>query len=339
MNINGQHCRAIAWNSTTRCPRWLNQCMLPFAIQWQESSNPEVVAHAIETMEVRGAPSIGAFAALGLALAYNQDQKRFITHWLPRFRATRPTAVNLFHACDYMQHCAKDDAITPQQMIEAACHYGDQEVASNRAMGVHLAEKLAVGERRILTHCNAGWLATVDWGTALSGVYQLHRQGESPFVWVDETRPRLQGARLTTWELMQEGVDCRLQADVAAAWMMAQGKVDAIVTGADRIAANGDTANKIGTYALALAAKAHGIPFYIAAPRSTMDADCPSGKSIPIEQRSEREVTHVQVLNTGGVVEEAMIASPKVRSNNPAFDITPYPYITAIICEDGVWQP
>ncbi|MDQ6975261.1 MAG: S-methyl-5-thioribose-1-phosphate isomerase [Mariprofundaceae bacterium] len=339
MNIGGKHCRAVAWNAASKCPRWLNQCALPFAVIWRESCKPEVIAQAIETMEVRGAPCIGAFAAFGLALAYAKHPNDFINHWLPRFRATRPTAVNLFHACDYMEAFARSHTATPQTMVEAACHYADQEVASNRAIGTHLAEKLAVGERRILTHCNAGWLAAVDWGTALSGIYQLHRQGEKPFVWVDETRPRLQGARLTAWELMQEGVDCCLQADVAAAWMMAQGKVDAIVTGADRIAANGDVANKIGTYALALAAKAHGIPFYIAAPRSTMDADCAHGQAIPIEQRSDYEVTHAQVLNSEGNIEEAMIAAPGICANNPAFDVTPYDYITAIVCEDGIWEP
>jgi len=335
MNINGQHHRAVMWDTAHRCPRWINQRELPFHIQWRESDDPEVIAVAIESMEVRGAPSIGAFAALGLALAWRKGEDAFYQHWLPRFRRTRPTAVNLFHACDSMEQAARlgDD------MVAVAIAYADAEVQRNQSMGEHLATRLAVGERRILTHCNAGWLAAVDWGTALSGIYQLQRQGETPKVWVDETRPRLQGARLTAWELLQEGVDCRLQADVAAAWMMACGQVDAIVTGADRIAANGDTANKIGTYALALSAKAHGIPFYVAAPRSTMDAHCPDGRSIPIEQRDEEEVTHVQGLDAFGATHTLRIASLGVTANNPAFDVTPYEYITAIVCEDGEWLP
>ena len=196
-----------------------------------------------------------------------------------------------------------------------------------------------VGERRIQTHCNAGWLATVDWGTALSGIYHLARAGESPSVLVDETRPRLQGAKLTAWELSQEGVPCNIQADGAAAWMMAQGKVDAVVVGADRIAANGDVANKIGTYMLALAAREHGIPFYVAAPESTFDLKCSSGKEIPIEERGEREVLQVEGINRRGEMDSVRITVEGVGANNPAFDVTPNHLITAIISEQGIWRP
>ncbi len=336
MKIAGQHHRAVEWSVQQQCPRWLNQCLLPFAVRWRESGDPETICQAIETMEVRGAPSIGAFAALGLALAFARDEARFFSHWLPRFRATRPTAVNLFHACDAMAQTASE-ATSAQHMIAAACAYADAEVQRNQVMGEHLAERLATGQRRILTHCNAGWLAAVDWGTATSGIYQLQAQGESPFVLVDETRPRLQGARLTAWELQQQGIDCCLQADGAAAWMMQQGKVDAVVTGADRIAANGDVANKIGTYALSLAAKAHGIPFYVAAPLSTMDAHCPDGQHIPIEERGSEELTHAQGETADGKMLQLRIASPGVSAANPAFDVTPYANITAIICEHGQW--
>ncbi|MFQ5519547.1 MAG: s-methyl-5-thioribose-1-phosphate isomerase, partial [Mariprofundus sp.] len=258
MRVNNCHYRAVNWDNESAGVQWIEQRLLPHCFKQLSSSNPEDVAVAIESMQVRGAPSIGATAAYGLALAWKQDEARFFDHWLPRFSSTRPTAVNLFHACDAMQTCA-DSSPTAKQMIERADAYADAEVAANKSMGETMAALLAVGERRILTHCNAGWLAAVDWGTATSGIYHLAQAGEKPFVWVDETRPRLQGARLTAWELNQEGIDCRIQADGAAAWMMAQGRVDAIVVGADRIAANGDVANKIGTYALSLAAREHGV--------------------------------------------------------------------------------
>jgi len=256
---------------------------------------------------------------------------------LPRFRATRPTAVNLFHACDAMEAQAKEGA-SDKAMLDAAQAYADAEIAANERMGAHLAERLAVGERRILTHCNAGWLAAVDWGTATSGIYQLAHAGESPFVWVDETRPRLQGARLTAWELGQEGIDYRIQADGAAAWMMAQGKVDAIVTGADRIAKNGDIANKIGTYMLSLAAREHGIPFYVAAPSSTFDAQCATGAEIPVEERSEDEVLMMDGVDAAGEMHRIRIAATGSKASNPAFDVTPYANITAIVSEEGVWK-
>jgi len=228
---------------------------------------------------------------------------------------------------------------TAQQMIEAACSYADAEVERCKVMGEHLANKLAVGERRVLTHCNAGWLATVDWGTALSGIYHLARAGEAPSVLVDETRPRLQGARLTAWELSQEGIACKIQADSAAAWMMAQGNVDAIVVGADRIAANGDVANKIGTYMLSLAAREHGIPLYVAAPESTFDLNCPSGAQIPIENRPDDEVLMAQGVDSNDQEHLIRIATAGVGANNPAFDVTPNHLITAIISERGPWRP
>jgi len=277
-------------------------------------------------------------AAYGLALAWQEDRDRFFDFWLGRFRSTRPTAVNLFHACDAMQAYALESP-TASQMIDRAVTYSDAEVAANRAIGACLAEHLAVGERRILTHCNAGWLAAVDWGTATSGIYHLAHAGEKPFVWVDETRPRLQGARLTAWELNQEGIDCRIQADGASAWMMAQGKVDAIVVGADRIAANGDVANKIGTYALSLAAKAHAVPMYVAAPSSTFDSACRKGSDIPIEEREDAEVVEMDGMDRTGVIQHIRIAAAGVGANNPAFDVTPFENITAIVDESGVWKP
>jgi len=337
MRIGDSHFRAVSWSIEAEGVQWIEQRMLPFHFEQIISRSPEDVAVAIETMQIRGAPSIGAAAALGLALAWIVDQAGFSDHWLPRFRSTRPTAVNLFHACNTMEKCSE---LSPSSntMIECAIAYADAEVSSNYRMGEYMAELLAAGERRILTHCNAGWLAAVDWGTATSGIYHLANAGESPFVWVDETRPRLQGARLTAWELHQAGIDCRLQSDSAAAWMIARGQVDAIVVGADRIAANGDVANKIGTYALSLAAKEHDIPMYVAAPRSTFDAACLSGLDIPIESRHDDEVVSMDGVNAAGQREHIRIAAEGVRANNPAFDVTPYANITAIVSEQGIWR-
>ncbi|OIO69335.1 MAG: S-methyl-5-thioribose-1-phosphate isomerase [Zetaproteobacteria bacterium CG_4_9_14_3_um_filter_49_83] len=341
MNVNGIHYQAVFWKNSPLAEGevcWIDQCALPTLFRIKSSRDPEVVAQAIESMEVRGAPSIGAFAALGLALAAQQDWDRVESYWLARFRRTRPTAVNLFHACDAMQQ-AYQKAKHKRDMVDAAENYCAAEVARNKQIGGYLAEVLAVGERRILTHCNAGWLAAVDWGTALSGIYHLQQAGETPFVWVDETRPRLQGARLTAWELHQQGIACQIQADSAAAWMIASGKVDAIVVGADRIARNGDVANKIGTYGLSLAAKAHGIPMYVAAPESTFDTACPTGKDIPIEQRADDEVLIAAGPDEQGIVQHIHISASGVGANNPAFDVTPYANLTGIISERGLWQP
>jgi len=342
MNVAGKAYRSVNWYKAhgrqTLAVQWIDQCLLPHRFEQVVSKQPEEIALAIESMQVRGAPAIGVLAAHGLALAYSTDRKRFFSHWLPRFRATRPTAVNLFHACDAIQVLA-EQGIDDLAMIEAARTYADAEVHTNKRIGEHMAERLAVGERRILTHCNAGWLATVDWGTATSGIYHLARAGESPSVWVDETRPRLQGARLTAWELHQEGVACRIQADSAAAWMMRRGLVDAIVIGADRIAANGDVANKIGSYMLSLAAREHGVPFYVAAPSSTFDAACASGSDIPIEERNAEEVLLMDGVDTAGMLHRVRVAAADVPANNPAFDVTPYAHITGIISEAGLWKP
>ena len=337
MKVGDKEYRAVHWNLLSGGVCWIEQRMLPFRFEQVTSKNPEDVALAIETMQIRGAPSIGAAAALGLALAWSVDRRRLSDFWLPRFRSTRPTAVNLFHACDEMEACSKTEP-DAKTMIECAVNYADAEVDANRRMGGHMAELLAVGERRILTHCNAGWLAAVDWGTATSGIYQLAQAGESPFVWVDETRPRLQGSRLTAWELHQAGIDCRIQADSAAAWMMAKGEVDAIVVGADRIASNGDVANKVGTYALSLAAKEHGVPMYVVAPSSTFDIACDSGLDIPIETRCDEELLSMSGVGSDGQLCQLSIATSGVRCNNPAFDVTPYANLTAIVSEQGIWN-
>jgi methylthioribose-1-phosphate isomerase len=220
-------------------------------------------------------------------------------------------------------------------MLEAARAHDRAEVAAAAAIGEHGLALIRRGSR-IMTHCNAGWLAVQDWGTALAPIYRAARAGLAPFVYVSETRPRLQGARLTAWELGQEGIDHALIADGAAAHLMQRGQVDLIITGADRIAMNGDTANKVGTYAKALAARAHEIPFYVAAPLTTIDRATATGADIPIEERSPEELLHAEGLDEAGEIRRVRLAPAGTPALNPAFDVTPHPLITALITEVGV---
>ena len=289
----------------------------------------EEVALAIETMAVRGAPLIGVFAGYGLALAAKGRGDCAAAH--DRLARTRPTAINLWRGLDAVRAAAPD----PDRMLAAARAYDEREVAAAEAIGVHGMPLLGRGAR-ILTHCNAGWLAVQDWGTALAPVYRAARAGLAPFVWVSETRPRLQGARLTTWELREEGVGHALITDSAAPHLIQRGLVDLVLTGADRIAANGDTANKIGTYARALAARAHGVPFYVATPLSTIDRSTPTGEEIPIEERSPDEVLIVEGMDDSGASVRVRIAPAGTAALNPAFDVTPHALITGLITEVGI---
>ncbi|MGH7276970.1 MAG: S-methyl-5-thioribose-1-phosphate isomerase [Candidatus Rokuibacteriota bacterium] len=301
----------------------------------------EDVAEAIRTLVVRGAPAIGVAAAFGVALAAQASRATtFDGLWgdlesaIKGLAATRPTAVNLFWALERMKRVALASRELALEEIRArllaeAQTIRDADIAANRAMGAHGAQ-LVPPNARILTHCNAGALATAGYGTALGVIRAAHAQGKVARVWVDETRPVMQGSRLTAWELVREGIPHRLIADVVAASLMARGEVDLIVTGADRIAANGDTANKIGTYSLAVLAQHHRVPFYVAAPCSTIDAALPSGEHIPIEERDAAEVRKV------GAQQTAPAESPVF---NPAFDVTPAALIDAIITERGVFRP
>jgi S-methyl-5-thioribose-1-phosphate isomerase len=225
---------------------------------------------------------------------------------------------------------------------EAACAEADllaeQDVEAGRRIG-EAGAALIRDRARILTHCNAGWLAFTDWGTALSPIYMAKREGKRLFVWVDETRPRLQGARLTAWELAGEGIDFRIIPDNAAGFFMRNGEVDMVIVGADRVAANGDVANKIGTYEKAVLARENGIPFYVAVPTSTIDLDCPTGASIPIEEREEAEVLTAAGPDEAGVMRSVRIASPGASARNPAFDVTPASLVTALITEKGIVTP
>jgi methylthioribose-1-phosphate isomerase len=319
----------------------LDQRLLPGQELERVYGRWEDVADAIRTLAVRGAPAIGVAAAFGIVLAARSSSATRddalmadLQVALKGLAGTRPTAVNLFWALDRMRRTAESLRGRPLEevrgrLLSEAQAILDEDVAANHALGEHGAT-LVPARARILTHCNAGALATAGYGTALGIVRAAHAQGKVALLWVDETRPVMQGSRLTAWECVRDGIPHRLIADVAAASLMGRGQVDLVVTGADRIAANGDTANKIGTYGLAVLARHHGVPFYIAAPFSTIDPALPSGAQIPIEERDAQEVRrfagHVTAPETSPVF-------------NPAFDVTPAALISAIVTERGVFRP
>jgi methylthioribose-1-phosphate isomerase len=296
------------------------------------------VAEAIRGMAIRGAPAIGVAAAMGLALgvrlsrAEGEALRGEFDAMCGDLAATRPTAVNLFWAIDRMRGRFAESASSStlrDDLRREALAIQEEDLASCRRMG-DLGAELLPAEARVLTHCNAGALATAGYGTALGVVRSAARLGKLKQVFADETRPYLQGARLTAWELLEDGIPTTLIADNMAGFMMAKGEVNAVVVGADRIARNGDVANKIGTYSVAILAREHGIPFYVAAPVSTIDLATPDGARIPIEERAADEITH-----HGG----RRLAPAGVAVRNPAFDVTPARYVTAIVCERGVARP
>lgn len=331
----------IEWNGDSVV--MIDQRKLPSTEVYVTCKTASEVAKAIKTMVIRGAPAIGVAAAMGIALGMRKSKatgtKQFATEFqkiCDQMAATRPTAVNLFWAIDCMkrefataaQSGASVDEIRQRLDVEAM-RIHDEDVASCRAMGAYGAT-LVPDAARILTHCNAGALATAGYGTALGVIRAAVEQGKKVAVLADETRPFLQGARLTAWELVKDGIDTTVITDNMTASMMRLGHLDLVVVGADRIAANGDVANKIGTYGVAVLAKEHGIPFYVAAPISTVDLNTPDGSHIPIEERNDREVTHVGTFR---------ITPEGARIRNPAFDVTPAKYVTAIITERGIARP
>jgi methylthioribose-1-phosphate isomerase len=300
--------------------RLLDQRLLPEREVWLEYRDFREVARAIKDMVVRGAPAIGCTAAYGVAIGVRQNAA--LADVIATLRATRPTAVNLFWALDQM---AAVQPPTVEALEQRAREIHLADVAACIAMGEAGAPLLPDGT--VLTHCNAGALATGGYGTALGVIRAAHATGRKLRVFADETRPFLQGARLTAWELHKSGIDVTVITDNMAAHLMQRGEIQSVIVGADRIAANGDTANKIGTYGVALAARAHGLPFFVAAPLSTIDLKTPDGAQIPIEERDAREVTHVG---------ERRLAPDGVGVRNPAFDVTPAALIAAIITERGV---
>jgi len=313
----------------------LDQSRLPREEVFLDLDNYRDVVKAIKEMRVRGAPAIGVAAAYGIALWAANTKTRNKGEFLAQldkvveaFAASRPTAVNLFRAITRMKEAARGDSIAEikRSLVNEARRIYKEELSATRKLS-RLGAELIKDGFRILTHCNAGPLATAGYGTALGVIRAAKEQGKKVSVFVTETRPLLQGARLTTWELVQQGIPVTLIADSMAGHFMRLGQIDCVIVGADRIAANGDVANKIGTYALAVLAKENKIPFYVAAPTSTIDLSLSSGDKIPIEERSPEEVTHIQGLP---------IAPEGTRAANPAFDITPHRYITAIITEKGI---
>jgi len=318
--------------------RFIDQTKLPTEETYVTCKNYEEVADAIRTMIVRGAPAIGVAAAMGVALGALQSPAKTLPELERKFdticnvlAGTRPTAVNLFWAIRRMRD--KFEQLRPlplekvrQELVAEAQRMLVEDIAANEAMGKHGAVLLPASGG-VLTHCNAGALATAGYGTALGVIRAAVESGKQIQVFADETRPFLQGSRLTAWELMKDNIPTTLIADNMAGAMMRLGKIDAVIVGADRIAANGDVANKIGTYSVAVLAKEHGIPFYVAAPISTVDLETTDGSEIPIEQRASSEMTHLA---------GKQIAPDAVRVENPAFDVTPSKYVTAIITERGV---
>jgi methylthioribose-1-phosphate isomerase len=316
----------------------IDQRVLPVREEYVKCRDAAAVAEAIRDMVVRGAPAIGVTAAMGIALGLKQSRavdapalRADMESLAALLAATRPTAVNLFWAIDRMKR--RFEELLPEGISAAregmekeALSIQREDVEMCRRMGAHGAKLLEDGAR-ILTHCNAGALATAGYGTALGMMRAAVEAGKRISVFSDETRPFLQGARLTAWELMKDGIPVTLITDNMAGYLMAKGEIDCAIVGADRIAGNGDVANKIGTYSVAVLAKEHGLPFYVVAPTSTFDLSLASGKEIPIEERSSNEVTHVQGVR---------VAPEGVSIRNPAFDVTPHHLVSAIVCENGV---
>src|SRR5881227_16033 len=321
----------------------IDQRKLPASEIYVRCKTAAEVARAIKTMVIRGAPAIGVAAAMGIAIGMRKSKSTGTQKFAAEFHklcelmaSTRPTAVNLFWAIERMKRsfAAGAQAGESVDQIKArldreadAIH--DEDVASCRAMGAFGAD-VVPADARVLTHCNAGALATAGYGTALGVIRGAVERGKRVAVFADETRPFLQGARLTAWELLRDGIETTVITDNMAGALMHQGKVNLVVVGADRIAANGDTANKIGTYGVAVLAREHGVPFYVAAPLSTIDLETPDGATIPIEQRSAKEVTHVG---------SSQLAPAGAHVWNPAFDVTPHQLIAGIITERGIFRP
>jgi methylthioribose-1-phosphate isomerase len=323
----------------------IDQRALPHELRWRTLASTLEVAEAIRDMWLRGAPLIGAAAAFGLALALRRDAGDDVLHAATaQLAATRPTAVNLAWAMARVGDRVRP--LAPGDRAEAAwleaLAISEEDVAANAAIGEQgLALLRAIAARgpgpvRVLTHCNAGWLATVGWGTATAPIYKAHAAGLPIQVWVDETRPRNQGASLTAWELGQAGVPHRLIADNAGGHLMQRGEVDLVIVGCDRVAGNGDVCNKIGTYLKALAAHDNGVPFYVAMPWPTLDLTLPDGAAIPIEERDAHELTHISGRASDGQVREVMLAPAGTGAANPAFDITPARLVSGLITAQGV---
>jgi methylthioribose-1-phosphate isomerase len=347
MKVNGEHFQTIWLDSTKSIIHIIDQTKLPHHFTTKPLHSLDEVINAIKIMEVRGAPLIGVTAAFGIAFAMkNNSSDDSLKDASSRLFQSRPTAVNLQWALSRMNK--ELIPIASEKRFEAAMSLCqtilDEDIKTNQSIGKHglhlIENNFNKKTLQVLTHCNAGWLATVDYGTALSPLYYAHDKGLDLHVWVDETRPRNQGAHLTAWELGQHKIAHTLISDNAGGHLMQKGEVDFVIVGADRISMHGDVCNKIGTYLKAIAAFENNIPFYVAAPKSTIDTDATKNFfDIPIESRHEEEVLMMQGLNSDNELTNIQIAPKGTRAFNPAFDITPYKYITKIITEDGVYSP
>ena len=347
MKIHGRPYRTIWVSDDGWSIEVIDQTKLPFSFETRRLTTVDEAAHAIKSMVVRGAPLIGATAAYGICLALRQDASDdALGAAYRKLHATRPTAINLKWALDEMSAAVRNRARNERVAAgyARAAQLCDDDVATNEAIGRHglrLIEDIAArkkGERvNILTHCNAGWLACVDWGTALAPIYMSHDKGIKVHVWADETRPRNQGGSLTAYELGAHGVPHAVIADNAGGHLMQHGEVDMCIVGTDRTTANGDVANKIGTYLKALAAHDNRVPFYVALPSSTIDWTIKDGlREIPIEERSAREITHVAGRTSDGKVVTVELTAPGSPATNPAFDVTPARLVSGLVTERGV---
>ena len=345
MKVNGKHFRTIWMDESSGVVSMIDQNALPFEFRIFESASYKETCHAIVTMITRGAGAIGAAAGFAMAQAFLEGSAKmgsdtteflaFVESACKEIEATRPTARNLFYATEKVYNAglkSVENALREAQLLAT------QNIADAKKIGEYGSTLIKNGSR-ILTHCNAGWLGFVDYGSALAPLYIAKEQGKDFFVYADETRPRNQGARLTAWELQNEGIPHKIVPDNAGAHLMSKGMIDFVIVGADRIAANGDTANKIGTFEKAIVAKEFGIPFYVAVPFSTIDFSLSDGAQIPIEERSEDEVLTYSGPDSAGVMRTIRMASPGSHALNPAFDVTPARFITGFITEKGIIKP
>lgn len=334
---------SLRWDSAAARVEVIDQTLLPHRLQWLPLETLQSVCHAISAMQVRGAPLIGITAAFGLALELARDASdQNLRTATAALLQTRPTAVNLGWALAQVNQAVAglEPGARAAAALKRALALREQDIGHCSRIGDHglelLRELQPEGPLQVMTHCNAGWLATIEWGTALAPVYKAQRAGMPVHVWVSETRPRNQGASLTAWELQRAGVPFTLVADNSCGQLLRAGAVDCVLVGSDRTAANGDVCNKVGTYLKALAAAANGVPFYVALPESTIDWHCPDGSHIPIEERSGEEVLIMRGFDNSERFSEVRLGPAGSRALNPAFDITPASLVTALVTEHGI---
>lgn len=341
MFSNDELC-TLRWDTVSGKVEVIDQTLLPHTLRWCHLDSLPAFCHAISSMQVRGAPLIGITAAFGLACALSEDASdEHLARASAALLATRPTAVNLRWALEQVtsavQHLPPADRA--RAALDKAHALRAEDIANCERIGANGLQLLRPLQKEsqlnIMTHCNAGWLATIQWGTALAPIYKAHASGIPVHVWVSETRPRNQGTNLTAWELHRAGVPCTIVTDNSCGQLMRQGRVDGVIVGSDRTAANGDVCNKVGTYLKALAARANDIPFFVALPESTIDWTCPGGEYIPIEERDESEVLSIAGVDASGQLREVNLAGAHSRALNHAFDVTPAGLVRALITEHG----